>query len=153
MLLLIACVFYAAYTLGLRVRPPGTPMVFFAGTAIASVIWSLPMAAGEIIAGQSYWPSWEGWGLTLLIALGPSFSGQLCYMRGVDLIGPARAGLFANLIPIFGSLAAVVILREHFTAAHMLALALGLGGISLAEWKGARPSAKDAEPPGDAGLP
>ncbi len=135
-LLLVACVFYAAYTLGLRVRPPGSALVFFAGTAISSVMWSLPMAVGEIVAGRSYWPTGEGWVLTLLIALGPSFSGQLCYLRGVDLIGPARAGLFVNLIPIFGALTAVIALHERVTAAHGVAVALGLAGISLAEWSG-----------------
>jgi drug/metabolite transporter (DMT)-like permease len=54
-------------------------------------------------------------------------------MRGVELIGPARAGLFNNLIPVFGALFAVVILGEAFTAYHALALVLGLGGIYLAE--------------------
>ena len=140
-MVLVACVFYAAYTVGLRTRPAGASMVFFAGVAITSTFWSLPMAAGEILAGYSYWPSLKGWVLALLIAVGPSFSGQLCYMRGVDLIGPARAGLFANLIPIFGALTAVVILHERFTFAHGLAVALGLGGISLAEWRGGRSAA------------
>ncbi len=55
-------------------------------------------------------------------------------MRGVDLIGPARAGLFANLIPIFGALSAVVVLGETFLPAHAVAVALGLVGIALAEW-------------------
>ena len=136
LLLLVACLFYAVYTLGLRTRPPGAPLVFFAGAAVASALWSLPMALGEVATGRSYWPSWQGWLLTLFTAAGPSFGAQLCYMRGVDLIGPARAGLFMNLTPIFGALAAVLILHEHFTLAHAVAVALGLGGISLAEWAG-----------------
>ncbi len=153
-LVLIACVFYAVYTLGLRARPSGSPLVFFAGTALASLIWSLPIAGAEIVSGHAYWPSWKGWLVTLLIALGPSFSGQLCYTRGVDLIGPARAGLFLNLVPIFGAFCAVVALGETFTRAHAMAAVLGLGGISLAEWKGPRrASVVDAEPASDAQLP
>ncbi len=133
-MVLIACLFYAFYTLGLRARPPGTPLVFFAGMAFAALLWSVPIAGYEIVAGQAYWPSREGWLITLFIAFAPSFAGQLCYMRGVDLIGPARAGLFANLIPIFGALSAVVVLGETFLPAHAVAVALGLVGIALAEW-------------------
>ena len=107
----------------------------------------------ESVAGRGAWPTAEGWVLTLLIAVGPSFSGQLCYMRGVDLIGPARAGLFMNLVPIFGALTAVAVLHERVTLAHGVAVALGLAGITLAEWTGPRGSAAHAEAAGDAGLP
>ena len=133
-MVLIACVFYAAYTLGLRARPASTPIVFFAGMAFAALLWAVPIAGYEIASGHAYWPSATGWALTLLIAFGPSFTGQLCYMRGVDLIGPARAGLFANLIPIFGALSAVAVLGETLQPAHAVAVALGLAGIALAEW-------------------
>jgi drug/metabolite transporter (DMT)-like permease len=56
-------------------------------------------------------------------------------MRGVELIGPGRAGLFVNLVPIFGALLAVLILGEPFTAYHAVGLVLVLGGIWLAERK------------------
>ena len=133
-MVLVACLFYALYTLGLRARPAGTPIVFFAGMAFAALVWSVPVAGWEIASGHAFWPSREGWLITLFIAFGPSFAGQLCYMRGVDLIGPARAGLFANLIPIFGALSAVVVLGETFLPAHAVAVALGLAGTALAEW-------------------
>jgi drug/metabolite transporter (DMT)-like permease len=54
-------------------------------------------------------------------------------MRGVELIGPARAGLFVNLVPIFGALLAVVLLGEPFALYHALGLVLVLGGIWLSE--------------------
>ncbi len=133
-MVLVACLFYACYTLGLRIRPPGTPIVFFAGMAFAALIWAVPIAGYEIVSGHSFWPTGKGWLITLFIAFAPSFAGQLCYMRGVDLIGPARAGLFANLIPIFGALSAVVVLGETFLPAHAVAVTLGLAGIALAEW-------------------
>ncbi len=56
-------------------------------------------------------------------------------MRGVELIGPSRAVLFVNLVPVFGALLAVVILSEPFAWYHAVALALVLGGIWLAEQK------------------
>jgi drug/metabolite transporter (DMT)-like permease len=54
-------------------------------------------------------------------------------MRGVELIGPNRAGIFVNLVPVFGALMAVAILGEPFRLADALALTLVIGGIYVAE--------------------
>ena len=39
----------------------------------------------------------------LYIAVFPSCLSQIFFMRGVELIGPARAGVFINLVPIFAA--------------------------------------------------
>ena len=153
--ILMACVLYALYAIGLRVRPSGTPLVFFAGVAVSALLWTLPLCGAEILAGGAIRPSPTGWLLALFIALGPSLAGQLCFMRGVDLIGPGRAGLFVNLTPVFGAICAVLVLHEAFSVADGIALTLGLGGISLAEWPG-RPSVsrqRHAAAAGDPRLP
>jgi drug/metabolite transporter (DMT)-like permease len=54
-------------------------------------------------------------------------------MRGVELIGPGRAGVFINLVPIFSSLLAVGLLGEPFHLYHAAALVLVLVGIALSE--------------------
>lgn len=134
--ILIACVFYAGYTLALRRRPAVPALVFFFGLAIAALITSIPFLVIEVIAGYAYWPSLKGFAILIFVALGPSLSAQLAYMRGIELIGPGRAGLFPSLVPAFGALFAVVILGEPFALYHAIALALGLGGVYLAETKG-----------------
>jgi drug/metabolite transporter (DMT)-like permease len=68
------------------------------------------------------------------VAFFPSLLAQIFFLRGVELIGPGRAGLFVNLVPVFGALLAVAILGEPFRLFHALALGLVLGGIYLAEW-------------------
>ena len=50
-------------------------------------------------------------------------------MRRVGLIGPGRAGLFMNLVPVFGAILAVVILGEPFRLHHALALGLCSAGF------------------------
>ena len=52
------------------------------------------------------------------------------------LIGPGRAGLFANLAPVFGALLAVAIIGEPFRFFHFVALVLVVGGILIAETAG-----------------
>lgn len=132
-LMVVACVLYAGYTLGLRRRPPLPPLVFFGVMAVIAFLTSLPLAAIEFAMGATVVPGRLGLGILLYVALMPSLLAQLFFMRGVELIGPGRAGLFVNLVPVFGALLAVLVLAEPFRLYHALALALVLGGIALAE--------------------
>ena len=134
-LILIACVFYAGYTLALRKRPALQPLVFFTALSLAAFATSIPAMIAEIALGKFAAPTAGGIAILAYVAIGPSLIAQLCYMRGIELIGPARAGLFNNLTPIFGALFAVMLLGEEFHLYHAIALALALGGIWLAERK------------------
>ena len=131
--ILLAGVLYAGYTLGLRQRPKVAPLVFFTAMAAVAFLTSVPFALAEIVRGAAYWPSLKGWLVLIFIVLGPSVSAQLTYMRGVELMGPGRAGLFNNLVPVFGALFAVAILHEPFELYHAIALTLGLGGVAIGE--------------------
>ena len=71
--------------------------------------------------------------MVAFVGLGPSLLAQLSFMRGVELIGPNRAGLFVNLVPIFGAILAVLLIGEPFGPTQGAALALVLGGIACAE--------------------
>lgn len=131
--MIIACAAYAAYTVLLRRRPAVSGFVFFAAMAGAAFLLTLPLLAWEVAAGAVVWPDARGLAILAYVALFPSLVSQLFFMRGVELIGPGRAGLFVNLVPVFGALLAVAILGEPFRLYHALALALVLGGIWLAE--------------------
>lgn len=141
-LMLIACLFYAGYTLALRNRPQVSGMVFFTVLSIVAAVTSLPGLVWEASSGTLQWPSFNGWLIVLYIALFPSCLAQIFFMRGVELIGPARAGIFINLVPIFAAVLAVLILGEAFKTHHGLSLVLVLGGIWLSERRAAaRPKA------------
>jgi drug/metabolite transporter (DMT)-like permease len=133
LMVLVACLLYAGYTLGLRDRPRVSPLGLLAGMALAAFVSSAPPFVGEIAAGGFIWPTRAGLPLLVYAALGPAFAGQLFYMRGVELIGPGRAGAFVNLVPAFGALMAVVLLGEPFAAYHVFALALVVGGVAIAQ--------------------
>ncbi|KQP55173.1 hypothetical protein ASG40_09270 [Methylobacterium sp. Leaf399] len=141
MLMLIACLLYAGYTVALPNRPAVSGLAFFTAMAVAAFLTSLPLLAVEWAAGHAVWPSAKGWAIVVFVALGPSLGSQLAFMRGVELIGPNRAGVFVNLVPVFGALLAVVLVGEPFRWHDGLALALVLGGIYIAERFGRRPAA------------
>jgi len=131
--MLVASLFYAGYTLGLRNRPPVAGLVFFTAMAVAAFLTSLPLVLYEAAAGTLQWPTPKGWAVLLYVGLFPSLLSQIFFMRGVELIGPGRAGLFVNLVPVFGALLAVVLLGESFAWYHAAGLVLVLSGIGLSE--------------------
>ncbi|WP_342151135.1 DMT family transporter [Methylorubrum sp. SB2] len=142
-LMLTACLVYAGYTVALPSRPKVSGLAFFTGLALAALLSSLPPLAAEWAAGRLIWPSLQvGWPLVAFVALGPSLLAQLSFIRGVELIGPNRAGLFVNLVPVFGAGLAVLLAGEPFDAFDGLALALVLGGILIAETAGRRAATK-----------
>ena len=130
-----ACCLYAGFTVALRKKPAIPGLVFFAALAGVALLTSFPLMAYEISSGTVIWPTLRGWLIILYVGLFPSFVSQILFMRGVELMGPGRAGLFVNLVPIFGALLAVLILGEPFAPYHAVGLALVLGGIWLAERK------------------
>src|SRR5215211_7582917 len=139
--MLAACCLYAGYTIALRSKPVIPGLVFFAALAGVALATSLPLVAYEVVTGTVTWPTPRSWLIVLYVGLFPSFVSQVLFMRGVELIGPGRAGLFVNLVPIFGALLAVLILGEPFAAYHAIGLALVLGGIWLAEQRKGESSA------------
>jgi len=136
--LIIACVFYAGYTLALRNRPQVSPLSFFTLLAIAACITSVPLYLIEIARGGFVWPDAKGYAVLIYAGLFPSLVSQLFFMRGVAIVGPSRAGIFTNLVPVFGALFAVIFLGEPFHLYHALAMVLVLGGILIAETLGRR---------------
>ena len=130
--ILIASALYAVYTVLLRQRPAVSGLSLFTVMAVAAGLASLPLVAGEALLGTLQWPTAKGWIILGYIALFPSFLGQLHFMRAVELIGPARAGLFTNLVPVMGALMGAAI-GEPFGAAQLAGLVLVVGGILWAE--------------------
>jgi drug/metabolite transporter (DMT)-like permease len=142
-LVLLASLAYAAYSIGLRYRPAVHWMSFiaavFVGALIASLVFQLVLDGGLasfLAAIPAITP--KGWLLVLYVALLPSIISQLFYARAVELIGANRASLFINLIPLFGALLSVLILGEQLQPYHLAAAALVIFGIVLAEFAARR---------------
>lgn len=132
-LMILACLIYAGYTVALRNRPAVSPMGMFTLMSFFALLTALPLAAAEAALGQFQWPTLQGWGVIVLVAIFPSFLAQIFFIQGVEIIGPSRAGVFVNLVPIFAAALAVIVLGEAFEAFHFAGMALVLGGIWISE--------------------
>jgi drug/metabolite transporter (DMT)-like permease len=133
LLMVSACTLYAGYTVGLRHGPVVSPFGLLAVMAGAAFLASLPLTLAEWAADGLRWPTPRGWLIVLAIAVFPSLLAQAWFIRGVQLIGPGRAGIFVNLVPVFAAIMGVTLLAEPFELFHALALALVLGGIWVSE--------------------
>jgi len=131
--MLLACFFYAAYSIGLSRRPAVSALGLFTALAFVAFISSLPLLVIEVNSIGFRAPGLTGWVVVVLVALLPSLVAQISFMHSVSLIGPGRAGVFINLVPVFASIMAVVYLQESFELFQAVALALVLGGIWLSE--------------------
>lgn len=132
LLIFIAVAGYAAYSALLRRRPPLHPLSLIAATFIAGSVALLPFYLWEHASGRTV--SFDG--VTLLtiayVAVFPSILAYLCFNRGVELAGANRAGLFIHLMPVFGSIMAILFLGERFQWFHGFGILLILLGILLA---------------------
>ena len=132
-LMLIAVVAYTVYTILLRWRPPIDWRTLMAVPAFFALLASLPLVIWEQARSASQWPDAYGWAAALYTAMFASLVAQILYIKGIEQIGANRAGLFINLVPVFGTLLSVAIIGEDLQLFHILALALALGGIAIAE--------------------
>jgi drug/metabolite transporter (DMT)-like permease len=74
--------------------------------------------------------------LTLFyVAVFPSTLAYLCFNRGVQLIGANRAAPFFHVVPVFGSVMAMVFLGERPRLFHFIGFALVLIGVFVASRK------------------
>lgn len=133
LMMLIACIFSAIYTLAISDRPKTSMISFFVFISVAAFLTSIPMLAVEYASGASMLPTPKGWLILLYISIFPSMLGQIFFIRGVELMGAGRVGIFLNLTPVLGSLMAVLLLNERFGLHHAVSLVLVLGGIFIAE--------------------
>jgi drug/metabolite transporter (DMT)-like permease len=138
-LVLFACLAYAIYSIGLRWRPATHWLSFlfatFLAAILASVVYQIVLGGGLgafVAALPDITPL--GWAIVAYTIIFPSLISQMLYVRGVELIGTNRASLFINLIPLFGSIGSVLILGERLETFHLVAAALFVIGIVLAEW-------------------
>ncbi len=134
-LMFLACLMYASYALSLK-KLEGIPKLpLFAVICVAALLTSIPLTFVEYQLGNLQMPTPKGWVIIGLITLLPSFIAQVLFIQGVSDIGPGRAGVFVNLVPVFASLLAIFVLGESFRWFHAASLFLVCSGIWLAEQK------------------
>ncbi len=133
--ILVAMAIYGIYAAMFRRRPQTHPLSFLVAAMGIGSMMILPFYVWETVQGGRIHGGPPAWLAMAYIAVFPSFVAYLFFNRGIELIGAARAGQSWHLMPLFGSILAVVFLGESFHLYHAIGIALIGAGILLAAIK------------------
>jgi len=133
LIVMAGMVFWAIYTVLLRMRPrelPGLALLACCGTV--GILYLAPLCAAELLfMGGKVDLTPASAAAMLYVGTFPSFIGYVFWNRAVSEVGPNVAGIFIHLMPAFGSLLAWIFLGERFELFHFAGIALILAGVWL----------------------
>jgi drug/metabolite transporter (DMT)-like permease len=119
----------------LRKRPAIHPLSFLAVGMGGGAVFLLPPMVLELAGGRTFVFDAESAATFAYICIFPSLLGYLFLNRGIELVGANRAAPFIHLVPVFGSVLAIVLLGERFELFHAAGYALVFSGITIATRK------------------
>ena len=139
--ILVAMPVWGLYSVLVKRCPPevrGAVLTFV--LAVIGVAILLPLYFAVAPRGPLRWPSATEAGAVLYVAVAASVLAFLCWNRGVAVVGANAAGFTLPLLPVFGTLLAILLLGEAFRGYHAAGFATTLAGVLLATWRStARP--------------
>ena len=65
----------------------------------------------------------------------PAIAAYYCWQKGVEIIGPNRASMFIQLMPLFSAVMAIIIFKEKFELYHFVGATFIVSGIYLSNKK------------------
>lgn len=141
--MLAAMLTWGVYTAFLRLRPPIHFLSFAVLQAMIAAAVNTPFALWERSTGATPQPTIEAVASVAYCAIFPSIIAYLCYNRGVQLIGGARAGAYIHLTTLFGAALSIMLLGEQLQLYHVAGFGLIIAGVLLAA-RGKSPAAAPA---------
>jgi len=127
-----ACILYAVYTALLRLRPAVHWLSFLFAIFLVGAMLLLPFYIGESLLVQQMPVSVRAVLAIGYVSLFASAIGYGAYNRAVELLGANTAGLSVYLVPVFGTVFAVLLLDERPELYQLIGIALIVAGILLA---------------------
>lgn len=131
--MLAGIVSYSIYTALLRRRPAVHGLSFASATFVIGAAMLVPLHVGQSLAGEGL-PFTTTAALAILyVAVFASVLAYLSYNRAVALLGANLAGMSVHLVPVFGTILAILLLGEVPRPYHAAGIALIGAGIWLAQ--------------------
>ena len=123
---------WTVYSLvGRAVMKEVSPIVAVSYSAtIGTVLLSVPALFMGLTSNISDY-SGVHWFCIIYLAVFATVIGFLWYYEAIRAIGPVKAGLFINFVPVFGVLLAFLILKEQITASLAIGAVLVISGVYL----------------------
>lgn len=131
-LILLGSIGYSLYAINLR-KIPNTlsPSAALFMIIVTGCVIVLPFYVIETILYKPVPISAHAIYAIVALSLVSTVFGTLMWNQGNQLIGPSRAGMFINLIPVFAAIMAIIFLGERLHQYQVICAALICGGIFL----------------------
>jgi drug/metabolite transporter (DMT)-like permease len=123
---------FGMYSALMPKRPATHPLSLIIVTTAGGALLLLPLAIWEFAAGVRPSADWVTITSLAYVVIFPSALAYLCFNRGVALIGPNRSAPFLHLMPVFGSVMAIVLLGEKPELFHLAGYAMVIAGVFIA---------------------
>jgi drug/metabolite transporter (DMT)-like permease len=140
-LLIFGCVAsWVAYSLiGKRVMSDLSPLAAVAFSAVIGAAALFPAALSEGLAADASSYRFADWAAIFYLGFFGTVVGFVWYYQGIQRIGPARASLFINFVPISAVVLAFFILGERLTPSLAVGTLLVCTGVYLTNRKAKAP--------------
>jgi len=132
-LAIVGCVLsWTAYTiLGKFVMGKLSPLQAVTLSCLIGMALLLPPALAEGLPEQLARVTVTGWSSVAFLGVLGTGLGFVWFYQGVQAIGPSRAAVFINFVPVSAAVLGVVLLGESMDASLLAGGALVLGGVAL----------------------
>jgi len=144
-LVVLGLVSWALYTIGgQRSMERFSPLTVNWTTLLSAVVLQIPLlwTDQKMVVDGAASVSVGGWIALVYLIVFATALGQQAWLYGVRGIGPSRASIFGNLIPVSALLLSAVILGERIELRHLVGVVLIFAGVWLVSWQSARVSTR-----------
>ena len=131
----VALLIFGLYSVLTLKRPEIHGLSFVAFTFGCGAACLIPFLIWELLTRPLMQFNANNLLMLFYVAVFPSTIAYLCFNRGVQLIGANRAAPFFHVVPVFGSVMAIVFLGERPQLFHIIGFALVLTGVFVASRK------------------
>tara|TARA_B110000261_G_scaffold156444_1_gene190370 strand:+ start:222 stop:1088 length:867 start_codon:yes stop_codon:yes gene_type:complete len=103
--------------------------------ASIGLIFLIPQFIGEQMLGKEIKFNKVFFLILTFVTLFASIGAYYSWNKAIELIGPNRASIFLHLMPVFGVILAIALLKEKFQMYHFIGVGFIISGIYLSNRK------------------
>lgn len=128
---------FSLFSVWLRSLPADLNRIGLLGMQfVIAIAVLLPLALIEFVGGARPTGSIESVAAMTYVGVAAGLVANLLYMFGIARVGPARAGLFIHLVPLYGAFMSSAFLGESLHIYHAVGMACILTGLAFSQCSG-----------------
>ncbi|NRA88156.1 MAG: DMT family transporter [Rhizobiales bacterium] len=134
--IIVAIIFYSLYSALLRNKPNIHWLSFLYMTFLLGEIMLTPFLIWDLLTvGNHMFLNIHSISVMAYVAIFPAIIAYICFNRAVALVGANVSASFFHLIPVFGTILAIIFINETLQTFHIIGFSLVITGIYIGSRK------------------